>query len=216
MASRAIGFAAPAIGLRADPSGRHPGFGLLTRGMPPRKHAAHDLAAGFAPHTGLIVAEVGVSVAPVACRAGWPPVQPNRPTASSTPGRIRVMSAESPRILSGYCAGRIAQSVVRETRVGCLCDNAGGVAARRAASSESRPPPADCRPTSCAAVGNPHRGRGGVRSLGAVDIPGCRGAGRKAPINDSWIAATAIAHGVPIVTQDSDYDAIPDLKVIRI
>jgi hypothetical protein len=36
------------------------------------------------------------------------------------------------------------------------------------------------------------------------------------PINDSWIAATAIAHRVPIVTQDSDYDAMRDVQVIKI
>lgn len=41
-------------------------------------------------------------------------------------------------------------------------------------------------------------------------------AGHRAPINGSWIAATAIAHGVPIVTQDSDYDVMPDVEVIRI
>ncbi len=27
------------------------------------------------------------------------------------------------------------------------------------------------------------------------------------PINDSWIAATALAAGVPVLTQDDDYDA---------
>jgi hypothetical protein len=43
-----------------------------------------------------------------------------------------------------------------------------------------------------------------------------RAAGRKARINDSWIAATAIAYRVPLVTQDSDYDAMPDVQVIRI
>jgi hypothetical protein len=41
-------------------------------------------------------------------------------------------------------------------------------------------------------------------------------AGRKVPINDSWIAATAIAHHIPIVTQDADYDLIPDVEVIKI
>ena len=41
-------------------------------------------------------------------------------------------------------------------------------------------------------------------------------AGRKAPVNDSWIAATAIAHQVPIVTQDADYDTMPDVEVIRL
>ncbi|HUK72311.1 MAG TPA: type II toxin-antitoxin system VapC family toxin [Streptosporangiaceae bacterium] len=55
-----------------------------------------------------------------------------------------------------------------------------------------------------------------VSEVWALLISRLRAAGRKAPINDSWIAATAIAHGVPIVTQDSDYDAIPDLEVIRI
>jgi hypothetical protein len=42
-----------------------------------------------------------------------------------------------------------------------------------------------------------------------------RAAGRKAPINDSWIAATAIAVGVPIVTQDAAYDAMPGVQVIK-
>jgi predicted nucleic acid-binding protein len=43
-----------------------------------------------------------------------------------------------------------------------------------------------------------------------------RAAGRRVPINDSWIAATAIAHRVPIVTQDADYDTMPDVEVIRL
>jgi predicted nucleic acid-binding protein len=43
-----------------------------------------------------------------------------------------------------------------------------------------------------------------------------RAAGRKVPINDSWIAATAIAHRAPIVTQDPDYDAMLDVQVIKI
>lgn len=55
-----------------------------------------------------------------------------------------------------------------------------------------------------------------VSEVWALLISRLRAVGRRAPINDSWIAATAIAHGVPIVTQDSDYDAIPDLEVIMI
>ena len=55
-----------------------------------------------------------------------------------------------------------------------------------------------------------------VSDAWALLISRLRAAGRKAPLNDSWIAATAIAHGVPIVTQDSDYDAMPDVEVIRI
>ncbi|MCX9190413.1 VapC toxin family PIN domain ribonuclease [Carbonactinospora thermoautotrophica] len=43
-----------------------------------------------------------------------------------------------------------------------------------------------------------------------------RAAGRKAPINDTWIAATALAHDLPVATQDADYDHMPGLKVIRL
>ena len=43
-----------------------------------------------------------------------------------------------------------------------------------------------------------------------------RDAGRRMPLNDSWIAATAIAEGVPVVTQDDDYDDVPGLSVIRV
>ncbi len=31
--------------------------------------------------------------------------------------------------------------------------------------------------------------------------------GQRMPVNDSWIAATAMALGVPVVTQDDDYPA---------
>ena len=55
-----------------------------------------------------------------------------------------------------------------------------------------------------------------VSEAWALLISRLRAAGRRAPINDSWIAATAIAHGVPIVTQDSDYDDMPGVEVIRI
>ncbi|GAC1388008.1 MAG: type II toxin-antitoxin system VapC family toxin [Marmoricola sp.] len=36
------------------------------------------------------------------------------------------------------------------------------------------------------------------------------------PVNDSWIAATAMALGVPVVTQDSDYPTLDDLDVLRV
>lgn len=41
-----------------------------------------------------------------------------------------------------------------------------------------------------------------------------RSRGRAMPINDSWIAATAMALGVPVVTQDADYVDVPGLDVI--
>ena len=55
-----------------------------------------------------------------------------------------------------------------------------------------------------------------VSEAWALLISRLRTARRRVPINDSWIAATAIAHGVPIVTQDSDYDDMPGVEVIRI
>jgi predicted nucleic acid-binding protein len=45
-----------------------------------------------------------------------------------------------------------------------------------------------------------------------------RDAGRRMPVNDSWIAATAIAHGLALVTQDADHERLdlPGLDVIRV
>jgi hypothetical protein len=45
---------------------------------------------------------------------------------------------------------------------------------------------------------------------------GLREAGLKMPINDSWIAATAIAHGLPVATQDDDFDGIPGVQAIKL
>ena len=43
-----------------------------------------------------------------------------------------------------------------------------------------------------------------------------REAHRRMPLNDSWIAATAIAHGIPVVSQDANYDDIPGLEVVHL
>jgi len=43
-----------------------------------------------------------------------------------------------------------------------------------------------------------------------------RDAGRRMPVNDSWIAATALALDLPVVTQDAGYDDVPGLTVIRV
>ena len=43
-----------------------------------------------------------------------------------------------------------------------------------------------------------------------------RDLGLRMPVNDSWIAATALALGVPVVTQDDDYVAVPGLDVIHV
>jgi predicted nucleic acid-binding protein len=42
-----------------------------------------------------------------------------------------------------------------------------------------------------------------------------RDQGKRMPLNDSWIAATAIANHMPVVSQDGDYDGVPGLQVIR-
>lgn len=43
-----------------------------------------------------------------------------------------------------------------------------------------------------------------------------KAAGKRMPINDSWIAATALAHELAVLTQDAAFDVVPDLRVIRI
>jgi predicted nucleic acid-binding protein len=43
-----------------------------------------------------------------------------------------------------------------------------------------------------------------------------RAAHRRLDSNDSWIAATAIAHRLPLVTQDRDYDGVPGLDVVTL
>ncbi len=55
-----------------------------------------------------------------------------------------------------------------------------------------------------------------VSDAWALLVSRLRTAGRKVPINDSWIAATAIAQDIPVVTQDADYDAMPGVQVIKI
>jgi predicted nucleic acid-binding protein len=55
-----------------------------------------------------------------------------------------------------------------------------------------------------------------VSDAWALLVSRLRAERRKVPVNDSWIAATAIAHGIPLVTQDTDYDGMPGVEVIRI
>ncbi len=43
-----------------------------------------------------------------------------------------------------------------------------------------------------------------------------RDSGRRMPVNDSWIAATALAYGYPVVAHDADYDSVPGLTVVRL
>lgn len=43
-----------------------------------------------------------------------------------------------------------------------------------------------------------------------------RNRGMRMAVNDSWIAATAMTLGIPVVTQDADYIDLPGLDVIRV
>jgi predicted nucleic acid-binding protein len=43
-----------------------------------------------------------------------------------------------------------------------------------------------------------------------------RESNQRMPVNDSWIAATAMSLGVPVITQDEDYVDIDGLAVVKI
>lgn len=43
-----------------------------------------------------------------------------------------------------------------------------------------------------------------------------RDRGRRVPVNDSWIAATAMGLDVPIVTQDADFPTVDGLTVVHV
>jgi len=43
-----------------------------------------------------------------------------------------------------------------------------------------------------------------------------RDTGQRMPVNDSWIAATAVALGIAVVTQDDDFPEIGGLAVIHV
>ena len=55
-----------------------------------------------------------------------------------------------------------------------------------------------------------------VASAFAALVAELRQAGRSLGINDVWIGATAIAHDAALYTQDSDFDGVPGLTVVRV
>jgi predicted nucleic acid-binding protein len=43
-----------------------------------------------------------------------------------------------------------------------------------------------------------------------------RDSNQRMPVNNSWIAATALSLGIPVITQDDDYADITGLTVIKV
>lgn len=116
------------------------------------------------------------------------------------------IALEQERPLAGPPPERIAVSVitVAELRLGVLAAADSATRARRletlTRANSLEPIPVD----------------GPVAASWAALRVALRDAGRRMPLNDSWIAATAIAHGMPVVSQDEDYDDIPGLLTLRV
>jgi hypothetical protein len=116
------------------------------------------------------------------------------------------MAVEHDRPLSTHPPERVAVSVVTvgELRLGVLAAQDGPTRARRlgtlSAAAALDPLPIDER----------------VAHAWAALRLALRDAGKRMPINDSWIAATAMANNLAVASQDNDYDDIPGLRVIRV
>lgn len=116
------------------------------------------------------------------------------------------IAVEQDRLLSSRPPGRVAVSVVTvaELRLGVLAAQDGSTRAQR------------LETLSAAASLDPLPIDEGVAHAWATLRLALRDAGKRMPINDSWIAATAIANDLAVASQDGDYDDIPGLRVIRI
>jgi predicted nucleic acid-binding protein len=116
------------------------------------------------------------------------------------------IAIEQDRPLSSRPPAHIAVSVVTigELRLGVLAARDGPTRARRletlSAAAALDPIPLDEHAAHCWAT---------LRLA-------LRDAGKRMPINDSWIAATAIANGMAVASQDDDYDNVPGLRVLRV
>src|SRR3984893_6157887 len=116
------------------------------------------------------------------------------------------IALEQRRDLAGAPPERIAVSVVTigELRLGVLAATDGPTRARRletlTRAEELDPLPVDSQ----------------VAHAWAALRLALRDQGKRMPLNDSWIAATAIAHHLHVVAQDADYDGVPGLEVIQV
>ncbi|HUY06734.1 MAG TPA: type II toxin-antitoxin system VapC family toxin [Acidimicrobiales bacterium] len=116
------------------------------------------------------------------------------------------IAVEQDRPFSSQLPERVAVSVVTvgELRLGVLAAKDGMTRARR------------LETLSAAAALDPLPIDEGVAHAWATLRLVLRDAGKRMSINDSWIAATAIANDLAVASQDSDYDDIPGLRVIRV
>jgi predicted nucleic acid-binding protein len=116
------------------------------------------------------------------------------------------IAIEQERTLSGSPPETVAVSVITvgELRLGVLAAGDGPTRARRletvSRAETLEPLPVDA----------------GVAHAWAALRLALRDDGKRMPLNDSWIAATAIANRIPVVSQDGDYDGVPGLDVIRV
>ena len=116
------------------------------------------------------------------------------------------IALEGGRPLAGSPPKAIAVSVITvgELRLGVLAAADGPTRARRletlSRAEGLEPLPVDA----------------GVAHAWAVLRLALRDEGKRMPLNDSWIAATAMAHRMPVASQDADYDEVPGLVVIRV
>jgi predicted nucleic acid-binding protein len=115
------------------------------------------------------------------------------------------IAVEQKRALAGEAPERVAVSVVTvgELRLGVLAAKDSATRARRM-ETVHRVEDFDPLPVDAA-----------VAHAWATLLMSLRDQGKRMPLNDSWIAATAIANHLPIVSQDADYDDVPGLQVIR-
>jgi predicted nucleic acid-binding protein len=57
---------------------------------------------------------------------------------------------------------------------------------------------------------------GAVASAFAELVASARRKGRRAKVQDTWIAAAARAHGAAVYTQDGDFGDLPGVEVVRV
>jgi len=116
------------------------------------------------------------------------------------------IAVEHERKLSGPPPARVAVSVITvgELRLGVLAAQDGKTRALRL-ETLSRVEALDPLPVD-----------GHVAHAWAALRLALRDKGMRMPVNDSWIAATAIANRIPVVSQDDDCENVPGLEVIRV